>query len=265
MSPSTIPLSFGGNSLQTFDGNHGIFVQSIEHAGKSAKRAEMYALSHANASIIPFVEYPNKPIQVTGEIVGTTIADCDALIDQFNSYLLTQGGNLDIGYNGGTRRYIATATNIDVQRPNNLNYATFSVTFTCTQPFGQDTSSTTILSATSRTAANYNDTYTFLGTAPYQQPVITITLTAVSASGSQYLSFGNGATGQAITLSRSTWANGDVVVIDTTQKTVTVNGANAVFTGAFPEFAPGTGTLQYYDSFTSRTFNITVAYTVRYL
>ncbi len=139
-------IAFSSFSLQSFDGTRGIITESIEHAGKSAKRAQMYALAHANASIIPFVEYPNKPIQVDGVIIGTTIADCDAQIDLFNSYLLAQNGNLDIDYNGSTRRYIATATNIDVNRPGGLAWASFSVTFTCTQPFGQDVAATTLLS-----------------------------------------------------------------------------------------------------------------------
>src|SRR5436305_12554678 len=118
--PAFTACSFAGHDLQSFNGVNGIYVSDIQHAGKTAKRAQTYALSHANASAIPFVEYPAKPITVTGVIVGTTSADCDTLIDTFNGYLTAQGANLDIDYGGGTRRYVAIATNIDMQRPGNL-------------------------------------------------------------------------------------------------------------------------------------------------
>jgi hypothetical protein len=259
-----IGLSFSGSSLQTFDGNHGIITQSIEHAGKSAKRAQSYALSHANASIIPFVEYPNKPITISGVIVGTTIADCDAQIDTFNGCLIAQGANLDIDYGGSTRRYIATATNIDVQRPGNLSWANFIVTFTCTQAFGQDVNQTTILNSTGRTSATYSDGYTFGGTAPYQTPIFTLTYTAVSGATNKAVIIGNSGNGQEITVQR-TWSNGDVLVVDCSNSTVTVNGVPVDFTGAFPLFPPGAQTISYSDGFSSRTFSYNLVYSLLYL
>jgi hypothetical protein len=253
-------ISFGGTSLQTAN----ILTQDIKHAGVSAKRAQTYSLSHANSSRIPFVEYPNKPITITGTIIGSSIADCDTQIDTFNSILLTQNGNLDIAYNGGTRRYVATATNIDVTRPNGLTFANFTVTFTCTQPFGQDTNSTTAVTATGRTSSSFSDTYTFIGTAPYQQPVFTVTFTANAGSGNQTVSVGNAGSGQVITVNRP-WASTDVLIVDCVNNVVTVNGLPADFSGAFPLFPPGSQTLYYLDSFTSRTFNYNVAYNALYL
>jgi phage-related protein len=262
--PAFTGVSFDSHDFQSFDGNHGIYVIDIQHAGKSAKRAQAYALSHANASAIPFVEYPSKPITISGKIIGTSIADCDSLIDSFNSYLVTQGGNLDIDYNGSTRRYIATATSIDVNRPGGLNWADFDITFTCTQAFGQDVNQTTILNPTGRTSATYSDNYTFVGTAPYQTPIFTLTYTAVSGATNKAVIIGNSGNGQEITVQR-TWSNGDVLVVDCSKSTVTVNGVPVDFTGAFPLFPPGAQTISYSDGFTSRTFNINVVYSVLYL
>src|SRR5947208_10820367 len=120
----SVNVAFNGSNLQTFDGVHGILVQNIHHAGKSNRQAQTYALSHANKSSIPFVEWPNKPITITGEIVGSSISDCDAQIDTFNSLLVAQNANLDFDYNGGSlnRRYIATCTNVDVTRPGYLTW-----------------------------------------------------------------------------------------------------------------------------------------------
>lgn len=262
----SVNVAFASNNLQTFDGNHGIIVQDIQHAGKTTKRAQSYALAHANASKIPFIEYPNKPITLTGEIVGTTIADCDAQIDIFNGFMTAQNANLDFDYNGGSlnRRYVATATNIDIQRPGNLYHAKFAVTFTCTQAFGMDTTQTTILNVTGRTAATYSDNYTFLGTAPVQLPIITITITAVTGGTNQLVSVGNNSTGQTISVTR-TWTAADVLVIDSTTSTVTVNGVATDFSGAFPQFAPGAGTFIYTDGLTTRTFSYNIVYSVMYV
>jgi Siphovirus-type tail component, C-terminal domain len=257
-------ISFDSHDLQSFSGGSGILVSNIQHAGKSAKRAQTYALSHANASQIPFVEYPSKPIEVSGKIIGTSIADCDNQIDLFNSYLLKNNGNLDIGYNGGTRRYIATATNINVDRPGGLLYANFDITFTCTQAFGQDVNPTTILNTSGRTSANYSDNYTFGGTAPYQQPVFTITYSSVSGATSKAVIIGNNSNSQEITVER-TWSNGDVLVIDSSKSIVTVNGIAADFTGAFPLFAPGAQTITYSDGFSSRSFSVDYVYNVLYV
>lgn len=174
-----------------------------------------------------------------------------------------QNASLDIDYNGGIRRYIATATNIDVDRPDNLVSAAFTVTFTCTQAFGQDVNQTTIMNASGRTLGVYNDSYTFLGTAPYQSPVFTIGYTAVS-TGTQSVVVGNNNNGQQITVTR-VWTAGDVLVIDSTTSNVTVNSLPASFTGAFPLFSPGNGSVGYIDSFTTRTFNIAGSLNVRYL
>jgi len=253
-------VSFSGNSLQTAN----ILTDKIDHNGFPEKDAKLYALAHANQSNTPFVNYPTKTIPVTGTIFGSSIADLDSRIDAFKSYLAGTEQNLDIAWNGSTRRYIATANKLAIDRPYGLTYGKFSLEFDCKYPFGNDTATTTALTASGRTSAVYNDSYTFLGTGIVQQPITTVTLTAVTGGTNQYISWGNGNTGQAITVSR-TWSNGDVLVIDSTQSTVTVNGLPVNFSGAFSQFAVGAGTLQYYDGFATRTFSITTIYTARYL
>jgi hypothetical protein len=262
-----VNVAFNGSNLSTFNGSHGILVQDIQHAGKSQKQAQTYALSHGNKSVIPFVEYPNKPITLIGQIVGTSIADCDSQIDTFNGLLTATNANLDFDYNGGSlnRRYIATATNINVNRPGGLAWADFTITFTATQPFGQDVSTTSLVSQSGRTASSYTDSITLAGTSPFQLPIITITYSAINPTGSnQTVSIGNAATGQQINILR-TWAAIDVLVVDCTQNTVTVNGIPVDFTGAFPAFAVGSGSLAYSDTFTTRTFAESAVYYKYYL
>lgn len=261
--------SFGGQALQTFDGNHGIIVAGIEHAGKSARLAQNYALSHAHKSIIPFVEYPSKPITLTGEIVGTSISDEDTQIDTFNAIVAQVNAPLTFDYAGGSlnRQYLATAMVPNVNRPGGLAWAEFNVTFIATLPYGQDTGLTTLLNAAGRTLGGYSDNFTFGGNFPFQLPTITITFSAVSdIVNPQTVSLGNAGTGQQINITR-VWAATDVLVVDCTlanNTPVTVNGLPVNFTGGFPDFAisPGVtaGTLTYADTFATRSFTELVTY-----
>ncbi len=253
-------ISFDSNSLQTAS----ILTADISHESLPAKSANMFALSHANKSVIPFVSYSDRTIKVSGKIIGSSIADLDSKLDTFRGYFRGTDKNLDIDYNGSTRRYIATVNGISIERPGGLQYANFDIEFICTEPFGRNTSVTTPSSsfspsAAGRTSSAYTDAHTFLGTAPYQLPVITITLTAVTG-GTGFLSFGNSGNNQGITITGQTFVNGDVIEIDCANKTVKKNGVAIDFLGAFPEFPPGAQSMAYADGFTTRTFTISVTY-----
>lgn len=254
-------ISFDSNNLQTYSPATvvGILTNGIEHTNLPAKDAALYPLANANQSVIPYVGYPSKAITITGVIVGSTQANLDSRIDSFKAYFLGKDKNLDIEYNGTTRRYCATVNTISVQRQQKALYATFAIEFICTLPFGKNTSATTALSATGRTLSGYTDPYTFLGSAPFQLPVITITFTAITG-GAAFVTFGNNGNGQGITITDQTWAAADVLEIDVVNRTVKKNGVEIDFLGAFPEFAPGAQNFAYSDGFTTRTFNISVTY-----
>jgi hypothetical protein len=253
-------ISFDSNSLQTAN----ILTQDINHASLPTKNASPFAISHANKSTIPYINYPSKQITISGEINGTSIADLDTRIDTFKSYFIGANKNLDIGYNSGTRRYTATVTDISITRPGGLFYATFSVTFFCIYPFGLDTSQTTALSAGPRSNSTYSDAFTVAATAPYQLMIATITYTAAVGAGLRTMTFGNSATGQQITINRG-FLSTDVVVIDCTASTVMINGALFDFAGGFPQFGTGAQTMTYNDTLDSRTFSISVVYTGMWL
>jgi hypothetical protein len=253
-------ISYDSNQMQT----PYIFSSEIDDASIPTKSAKMYALAHYSGSKIPFVSYSDKKIMVTGTLIGDTVPDLDARIDSFKSFFINQDRNLDIDFAGSTRRYTATANKVDIKRPGGLLYANFSIEFYCTNPFGQAVNTDTALNATGRTLASYSDSYTFLGTAPTQRPIITITLTAVTQTGVQPINFGNNANGQQITVTR-TWAVNDVLQIDSVQKLVTVNGFAVDYSGAFPEFKPGAQSLGYSDGLTTRTFSINVVYNQLFL
>jgi len=256
-------VSFNGNDLQTGTIN----TTSVEHEAGPELVAQLVALAHANRSVVPYTSYPTRHIPITGRISAASVAACDAALDSFRSYFTAQDANLDVGYNGGTRRYVGSViTQPTIDRPRGMAYADFSVVVACTIPWGLNTSNTTALNAVGRTASTYSDGHTFLGTAPQQAPVFTYTLTAVTGGTAATVSIGNNDTGQAISITRD-WANSDVMVIDTSAKVpvVTINGTAVDYTGAFPYFTAGSGTMTYADTFTTRTFTENVVYVARYL
>lgn len=271
MNPGTA-ISFNGNSLQTTS----YVTSDIQHEDAPDRTATILEMAHANAIAIPYDKWPKKLVSVMGQIIGTSLTNTDANVDTFKGYLWANQANLDIAYNGSTRRYVATATKIAIKRPQNLMKANYSLEFTC-QPFGMDTSATTLVDGAGAghalTGSSNTFTPTFGGTAPWQYPVITITVTTVGGSPvSGTISVGNNATGQTVNITR-TWTNGDVLVIDTSQllntasttTPVTVNGTQVDYSGALPVFAPGASTVIYNDTFASRTINFNLANTNRYL
>jgi hypothetical protein len=253
-------LLYNGFDLQTAN----ILTDDIDHQSIPNKNANTYALAHANKSALPFINYPSKQITLKGTIKGSSIADTDSRVDSFKAYFNGKDGNLDIGYNGGTRRYIGTATAVDVNRPKGLAYAEFTVIITCTIPFGMATSATTGINDTGNTTATDSFNVTFAGNAPIQLPVIEITLTAVTG-GANHLQVTNNANGQGMVLLGQTFANGDVIVIDSSTRKVTRNGTEIDYLGSFIEVGPGLVQFNYADGFTTRTFSFKVTYTPLYM
>lgn len=261
-------ITFNTFDLQTYSAatQLGIITEKILHNDIPAKDVGLLSLANNNGSIIPYIEYPSKKITISGTIKGSSQIDIDTRMDTFKSYFNGKNKNLDIVYAGTTRRYIATANAVAIERQDKALFARFNVEFVCAQPFGQATATTSALNATGRTASSYTDSHTFIGSAPCQQPIITITYSAVTG-GAGYVSWGNNTNGQGITIPDQTWQAGDVLEIDTRTgyQTVKKNGIEIDFLGAFPEFESGLQYFSYSDGFTTRTFAESVVYYPLYL
>lgn len=259
-------LTFNTNSLQTYDPSTrlGIITNKIRHTDIPDREVALFALANANESVIPYTGYPSRKVGIGGVIKGSSQADIDDRVDAFKAIFNGKDKDLDITYGSGTRRYIATANVVAIERDDKNYWAVFNIEFICSQPFGTNTAATTALSATGRTNSSYTDPHTFIGSAPYQLPVITITYTAVTG-GAGHVTFANNSNGQGVTMTDQTFIAGDVLEIDTKNKTIKKNDIEIDFLGAFPEFEPGARSFTYSDGFTTRTFDITVMYNALYL
>lgn len=259
-------LSFNSNNLQTYSAatRLGIITNLLEPLDIPEKVMELYAIADADASSIPAINYPLKRIPFAGAIKGSTISDLASRIDTFKGYFNGKDKNLDIGYAGTTRRYIATLNALSIKRVEDSLFAKFSGEFICTKPFGVETSATVITNTLNHTSATLNVTPTIGGSAPYQYPLITITIDALTGDG-DYIQISNDNNGQIMLIYGLGLVAGDVVEIDCFARTVKVNGDIVDYTGTFLELEPGANSLTYTDGFTTRTVDIVINYLKRYL
>jgi hypothetical protein len=204
-----------------------------------------------------------KSFSVAGIIRGDSIADTDSLIDQFKMGLRLAQQNFDIAYAGSVRRYVASPQNIMITRERGQATAGWSVQFICASPVGMDTNSSTLLAATPVTTSTASIPIAVGGT--YQaEPYIKVTLTAVTGGTSKTITITNTTTLRGIRIIR-TWSPGDVLEIDSFNKTVYVNSQVVIFDGQFPKWDVGSQNIGYLDDFTTRTASITAEYTRRWL
>lgn len=259
-------LSYNANDLQTFnpDTGVGIITNLIEHTSIPDKDVELYAIADANGSAIPSINYPSKKIKIAGVIKGSSQADIDNRMDTFKGYFNGKNKNLDIAYAGSTRRYIATVNSMSITRGQKDTSAAFSIEFICTNPFGLDTASTSIINSAAYTSAILNSAPTIAGSAPYQLPVITITINSLTGTG-DWIQISNNNNGQDMLIFGFGFQAGDVIVIDCSTRKVTLNGVPIDYNGVFLELEPGANSLTYTDGFTTRNVNIVAVYYKRWL
>ena len=260
-------LTFNSNNLQTYNpATHvGIITNVIDHTDGPELSMSLLGLADADGSSIPSINSPSKPIALAGAIKGSSQADLDDRIDALKGYFRGKDKNLDITYGSGTRRYIATAGKVSVQRQQNSYIATFQVPIVCTNPYGLDTSTTSLWATKNNfTSATFTETPTVGGTAPYQLPIFTITIDALTGAG-DYVQISNDNNNQEIMIYGMGLTAGDVIVIDCEQRTVTINGVEVDYYGTFLELEPGANSITYTDGFTTRTVDVAASYTKRWL
>lgn len=251
MATDGIAITYNGYDLQT--GN--IIVNAIKHKSIPTKAINSFTLARANRTAKTSSFYTNKIINLQGQIVGSNRDDLDSRVDAMKAAFISAGdsANLDIGYNTGTRRYVATVTDFTVEPSASPNMDQFTVTFTSYSPWGVSTSSTTISNAVGVTTSPSSQSITLAGNAPEQFIGLTYTLTSFTGAAYNTIYFKNNATGQQISVAR-TWVAADVVVIDFVNMSVKVNSIETDFDGVFFAWSSGAGTFVTTDNFTTRTY-----------
>lgn len=260
-------ISFNGNSLQTYDPTTGVGIISneIDHTDAPDMNMAILAIANANDSSIGDMDSPSKPIALAGAIKGSSQVDLDQRIDAFKAIFRGKNKNLDINYAGTIRRYIATVptSGIKVKRTGTKLWATFTIAAFC-KPYGRDTTPTELFNSANATTGSATYTPTVGGTAPYQLPIFTIHIDALTGAG-DYLQISNNANDQAILIFGQGLTAGDTLVIDCEAREVRLNDELIDYQGTFLELEPGAVSLTYTDGFTTRTVDRDGKYYKRYV
>lgn len=204
--------------------------------------------------------YGKKIVQLSGIITGTSQADLESKVDGFKELFARTEKNLDIDWNGSTRRYVATCTAHKFDRDHyHLLFCPWSAEFTVLSGEGKDTTDTTCAQAdgTSGTQVVYTasapatDGQVAITLAGGKEPKPVVTLSNMNlGTAVRGIEYKNEDTGERLIITYpGSWGNARTVVIDFAAKTVVGDVVNGItkalnFFGVFPRFKIGTNNIR---------------------
>ncbi len=205
--------------------------------------------------------FRENPIRLHGWISQTNREQLENKIHEFMRNIHGQGGTL-IMKDGGTFKEIQTTMQtVEFLNP---HYATtrkeFNVTFQGIKSFWRDNaySSQSLFDETSLSIDGTMDNSGSITA----EPIVIVIFSAASAITA--ISFTNTTTGEEVSITESL-STGDVVIFDSEQKIVTVNGTEVEFSGVLPELIVGLNSYTIDLTGTSATVDITAKHKNQYL
>ena len=224
----------------------------IKHESVGERQLITLPLAREDGEILIAERRGKKIIRLQGMLSASSQDNLDAAINAFEELFSRPEKNLDISWNGGTLRYVATCTKHEFDRDHyHLSAVPWTAEFTVLTGAGKATSTTTALSAHGVTVTTPGtDSFTMTGSKPARPK---ITLKGANFSGSHRgVEYKNTDTGEKIVfcLPSGFFGNTDIVEIDCDAKTVRYsqdNGSTYVnenFYGVFPKFKIGTNNVQ---------------------
>jgi hypothetical protein len=223
----------------------------MQHESVAERIVSSLPLAREDGEVLISERYGKKIIRVQGTLVGSSQADLESKIDTFTELFSRPEKNLDVDWNSGTRRYVATCLRHEFDRDHfHISIVPWSAEFVVLSGEGKDTAETTLLNeVVVATTTPGTGSFTFAGSKP---PKPRITLKGANFSslirGLEYL---NTDTGEKIVVTRNTasWGTDSTTIIDCAAKTVTSNAGvasqtAATFYGAFPQFRIGSNNVQ---------------------
>lgn len=251
--------------FQGFSISSGAYRVVSTDAFSSPQRAVIAAeLARDDGAVALFRKFKSRTIKLTGTITQDTISAYEAAVDALKQQLYSGVGYLDIDYAGGTRRFTGEMQNVIIsQQSGEVSTGSFSAELFCAMPFALDKTSAVLVSQTITTAST-SFAVSALGTY-LALPVYTLTINSITPTNSSCdIVIGNPALEAYMTISR-TWANGDTITIDTVKKQIFVNGTLIQGSGFWPFYQPGSGSLEYSDTATTRNISLSASYDKRYI
>lgn len=216
-----------------------------KHESVANREVISMSLARDDGEIIISERYGIKNIILQGIVTGTSQANLEANIDTMKELFSRPEKNLDVDWNNGTLRFVATCTVHDFDRDHfHLLFCPWKAEFAVSSGVGKATTSTKVLDENSVTVTTPgSDSFSMIGTKPAKAK---ITIKGSSfPGGAKGLEYKNVNTGERIVITRNkTWTT-DSLIIDCELRKVTDNVASAIyvegpFYGVFPAFKIGT-------------------------
>lgn len=225
----------------------------IQHESIPDRLITMLPIAREDGEVLIAERYGRKTIIVRGTLSAADSDALEAAIDSFKELFSRSESNLDISWNAGTRRYVATCTRHEFNRDHfNINFVPWVAEFVVPSGEGKDTSTTTAVSAEALSvvpATPYDDTTVTISGGKPAKP--TITFGGADFASIKGIEYKNTDTGERLIVTYpGDWsAGGDEVIINCEDKTVVGDVVDSVskplnFYGVFPEFPIATNNIR---------------------
>ena len=231
-------VTFAGTDIQT---NY-IKIRDIVHESMDHRELQFERLGTRDGAKLVDDLFAPRVIRLSGTIISSdgTEPTMETEIDEFKRGLNQKEKNLDITYINGTRRYKSSCTRLSITREfYHITHAKWEAEFVVSDPpfgFGLDTL-TIEFDPVNFTIGTWLANATFQGT---YRPMPIIQITVNSETNLEQIAFTNSETGHQIKVAPgSGYAASDVLIINTSDYTVTLNGAAQDYSGILPEFVQG--------------------------
>lgn len=227
----------------------------VKHESVAERFLMTQALAREDGEVLVAERYGVKTVFLRGTLKGSSQADLESKIDAFTELLSRPQKNLDIDWNGSTRRFVATCEKHEFDRDHyHLSIVPWTAQFVILSGEGKDTS-TTQPTAADGDAVIFDPSsdptgqaaFTLAGGKP-PRPSIALGFSAGSTvRGIEYLNEDNGE--RIVVTYPGSWGNSRTVTIDCDAKTVTGDVVDGVtkqlnFYGTFPKFKIGTNNIK---------------------
>lgn len=231
---STDAIVFDGYGLQ----NANIITSKVNHDDLLNIELNSFKYPRENGGGVLSKYYRGREIKLECTIKSDTAANFNTLLDNTKKALRKTEGYLKILVNGEYRKIKATLGKFDMRREHyNITFCQVDITFTALEPFfyADSKQSYSFLGKT----GTFTEEVTNAGSAE-SLPVFyhifgaTTAVTAVAFT----------AFNRTLTINTS-FAQNDILIIDGVNKSVTKNGVEIDYTGAFPIFPPGSNLFKF--------------------
>lgn len=253
-------LEFNGYSLQ--DSDH---VSSVIEAFSTPSRELVtFKIPRADGGGWNGDYFRERRVKVSGIIEKVSNALLETEIDTFKQKMCAPQAFLDLKVNGEVRRIVATLEDPETMFAKregfHITFTPFEMTFLALEPMWHSVDYET---ETYEDIAlmTYPDEIEVTGSYKAQPVIVVILQAATSVTA---IAFENNTNGDAIEVTRA-FAAGDVLVIDSEEKSVTVNGTEVDYDGIFPELDIGLNEFEISATGSAIEYTATVKYRKTYL